>query len=172
MNQIPGSDVGFLGPSVALAVDSAGGIMIAYHAGDSPGAPQKMYIRDSADGLTWTERMEVSNGSFTVNNAFPGLAAGRTPGDFRLVWQDDRNGSTNAWNTWYRRTANGGRTWSQALRLSDLGEGAPYKTEAGYFFPYGDYLEIAVDGKGMTHVIWGEGLSYTGPGGSWYTRGR
>jgi len=52
------------------------------------------------------------------------------------------------------------------------GWGAPYKTEAGYFFPYGYYLEIAVDRKGMTHVIWGEGLSYIGPGGSWYTRGR
>ena len=49
--------------------------------------------------------------------------------------------------------------------------GAPYKTRAGYMFPYGDYLSLSVDGEGTNHVIWGEGASYNGPGGVWYTRG-
>jgi len=117
-------------------------------------------------------RSEVGNGSSTVNNGFPALVAGSTAGDFRLVFQDDRNGSTNAWNTWYRKTSNGGATWTAALRISDLGSGAPYKTASGYNFPYGDYLELAVDSAGQNHIIWGEGLSYTGPGGTWYTRGQ
>ena len=47
---------------------------------------------------------------------------------------------------------------------------APYKHPAGYTFPYGDYLSLSVDGDGANHVIWGEGASYDGPGGSWYTR--
>ena len=64
------------------------------------------------------------------------------------------------------------RSWSAAMRLSDLGSGASYKTAAGYAFPYGDYFEIAVDGTGRNHVIWAEGTSYDGPGGTWYTRGR
>jgi hypothetical protein len=157
---------GFLGPSAALAIDVAGKIAIAYHAGDTPGGAQKLYVRTSMDGVTWSERRELSNGSSTVNNAFPALAAGPAPGDFRLVWQDDRQGSTDAWNTWYRRTIDGGDTWSEALWLSDLVSGAPYRGSDGYQFPYGDYLEIAVNGVGTNYVIWGEGDSYAGPGGS------
>ena len=167
-----GCYLGFFGPSIGLAIDRAGQIMIAYNAGDTPGSPQKVYARTSTDGIHWSARQEISNGSAAVNNGFPALAAGRQPGDFRVVWQDDRNGSTTAWNTWYRRTTNGGATWSAPLRLSDLGSGAPYKSAAGYRFPYGDYFEIAVDAEGVNHIIWGEGPSYSGPGGSWYTRGK
>ena len=163
---------GFLGPSIALAIDGAGRIVIAYHAGDTAGASQKMYVRTSTDGTSWTARQEVSNGSSTVNNAFPAIASTTVNGDFRVTWQDDRNGSTNAWNTWYRRSTNGGTSWSAAIRISDLGSGAPYKSANGYKFPYGDYFEIATDSTGRNHIIWGEGDSYNGPGGTWYTRGQ
>ena len=168
----PGCYLGFFGPSAALAIDTAGKIMIAYNAGDVASAPQKMYVRTSTDGVHWSARWEVSNGSSAVNNAFPALASGPTAGDFRIAWQDDRNGSLTAWNTWYRRTTNGGRTWTAPVRVSDLGSGAPYKNSNGYAFPYGDYFEIAVDSTGTAHIIWGEGSSYTGPGGTWSTRGR
>jgi hypothetical protein len=167
-----GCYLGFLGPSAALAIDQAGKLMIAYNAGTVAGQPQKMWVRTSTDGVTWSSRAEVSNGVSTVNNAFPALAAGPTAGDFRLGWQDDRNGSTNAWNTWYRRTANGGTTWSTAVRLSDQGSGASYKNANGYTFPYGDYFEMDVDSSGTAHVLWGEGTSFNGPGGTWYTRGQ
>jgi hypothetical protein len=167
-----GCYLGFFGPSVALAIDSGGTIMIAYNAGDAAGQPQTLYLRTSSDGVTWSDRQVVSNGSPGVNNAFPALAAGPRHGDFRLAWQDDLLGSTNAWNTWYRRTRDGGATWSPAVRVSDLGSGASYKTPAGYAFPYGDYFEIAVDARGIVHMIWGEGASFTGPGGTWYSRSR
>jgi hypothetical protein len=52
------------------------------------------------------------------------------------------------------------------VRVSDQTEGAPYKTAAGYAFPYGDYFEIAVDADGRTHLIWGEDASYSGRGGN------
>jgi hypothetical protein len=163
---------GFLGPSAVLAIDKAGKIMLAYPSGATSGAPERMYVRTSTDGVTWTARQEISNGSATVNNGFPAVAAGPTAGDFRVTWQDDRNGSTTAWNTWYRKTTNGGSTWSAEVRLSDQGSVAPYKDVFGYRFPYGDYFEMAVDASGKNHVIWGEGISYTGPGGTWYTRGQ
>jgi len=166
-----GCYLGFFGPSAALAADAAGRLMLAYHAGDASGAPQRLYVRSSLDGLTWGPRVEVGAASGSVNHAFPALAAGPEPGDFRLAFQDDRNGSRNAWNTWYRRTTNAGASWSNPARISDLGAGAAYKSAAGYRFPYGDYFEIAVDGEGEAHAIWGEGQSYDGPGGSWYTRG-
>ena len=124
-----------------------------------------------ARGTSWSARQVVSSTNASFNSNFPALAAGPTANDFRLVFQDDRNGSTTAWNTWYRRTTNGGSTWSPEVRVSDLGSGAPYKSAAGYRFPYGDYFEVAVDRNGLNHFIWGEGISYTGPGGTWYTRG-
>jgi hypothetical protein len=167
----PGCYFGFLGPSAALAVDSAGAVIVAYNAGINAGDAQKMWVRTSPNGVNWSARTEISTGGSSINNGFPAVATGANPGDFRLVWQDDRNGATTAWNTWYRRTSNGGSTWSTAVRLSDLASGAPYKTSQGYKFPYGDYLELAVDSNGKNHVIWGEGDSYTGPGGTWYTSG-
>ena len=166
-----GCYLGFFGTSTVIAADSAGKLMIAYHANSAAGAPEQMYVRTSTDGVNWSARTQISDPSPSVNNAFPAIASGPTSNDFRVTWQDDRNGSTTAWNTWYRRTANGGSSWSTALRLSDEGTGAPYKTAAGYAFPYGDYFEMAVDSTGRNHVIWGEGASYDGPGGTWYTRG-
>jgi len=166
----PGCYLGFFGPSAVLAIDSGGTIMLAYNAGDIAGAPQRMWVRTSNDGVNWSERRKISNGAPAVNNAFPALAAGPRSGDFRLAWQDDRNGSATAWNTWYRRTADGGASWSEPVRVSDQPGGAPYKTAAGYAFPYGDYFEIAVDADGRTHLIWSEGASYSGRGGTWYTR--
>lgn len=170
-SSVPGCSFGFIGPSAAMAIDSSGRIMIEYHANDVAGAPQQMFIRTSVNGADWTPRKQVSSG-IGANSAFPALAAGNSIGDFRIAWQDDRNGTLTAWNTWFRRTHNGGVSWSPALRVSDSGSGAPYKTSAGYSFPYGDYFELAVGFHGRTHLIWGEGMSWNGPGGTWYTRSR
>jgi hypothetical protein len=166
----PGCYLGFFGPSAVLAIDAGGTIMLAYNAGDTPGLPQRMWVRTSGDGVGWSDRTEISSGSPWVNHAFPALATGPTAGDFRLSWQDDRLRSMIAWNTWYRRTTDGGDTWTEAQRVSDRPDGALYKTSDGYAFPYGDYFEIAVDPDGRTHLIWGEGAGYSGPGGTWYTR--
>jgi hypothetical protein len=76
----------------------------------------------------------------------------------------------DAWNVWYRRSTDGGLTWSAAVRLSDATGGAAYKTAAGFLEVYGDYGEIAITSAGKTIAIWGEGMSYTGPGGAWFNR--
>lgn len=162
---------GFLGPSIGLAADESGAVLAAYHVGDEPGDPQRLYTRYTADGLQWRPRRALSAARLE-HNAFPAVAAGPGRGDFRVVWQGNRDGRTDVWNTWYRRTTDGGRRWDVPQRLSDATTAAPYNSPNGYRFPYGDYLELAVDSDGSNHVIWGEGLSYYGPGGSWYTTGR
>jgi hypothetical protein len=68
-------------------------------------------------------------------------------------------------------TLDGGASWGAPVLLSDLDAGAPYKGPLGYDFVYGDYFEIAIDDAGTTHIIWGAGTNFIGPGGSWYTRG-
>lgn len=166
-----GCYLGFLGPSPGLAIDPNGKILIAYNAGNVAGGNERIYVRTSINGVNWSARQSISFGSGNVNNGFPVVEVGGAD-DFRVVWQDNRNGPPNIWNTWYRRSTNGGHTWSASVRLSDQNSGAPYKTAGGYYFPYGDYLEFAVDRNKKNYVIWGEGSSYDGPGGTWFTRGK
>ena len=164
---------GFFGSIAGVAVDSAGKVAVVYTASTTPGGPPQLFFRSSTNGgATWTPRLSLSGAPTTASHHSPAIAAGPVAGDFRVLWEDDRNGENNAWNAWYRTTANGGSTWSAAVRVSDLGSGAPYKSAAGHRFPYGDYLELTVDSAGVSQLIWGEGLSFTGPGGSWYTRGQ
>jgi hypothetical protein len=158
----------FLGPQANLSIDSAGKLLVAYSLGTVAGGPKALYVRTSTDGVTWSARQQLSGQG---DNGFPVVSHGPTAGDFRVAWQDNRNGA-NAYNTWYTRTTNGGSTWSTQVRLSDQGSGAPYKTAAGYAFPYGDYFQMATTASGVNYVIWGEGISYTGPGGTWYTKGQ
>ena len=170
-NSAAGCGYGFLSSTAGLAIDQSGKIMIVYHAGNFGKEPQPMWISTSTDGINWTRRVQVSQPNESASNGFPAIAAGPAAGDFRVVWQGNKNGNPRGWNTFYRKTSDGGATWSNTVRLSDRANGAPYKTSAGYFFPYGDYLSLSVDADGTNQVIWGEGASYDGPGGVWYTRG-
>ena len=56
------------------------------------------------------------------------------------------------------------------MRISDATGGAAYKTPQGFAEVYGDYGEIAITNEGRSIAVWGEGLSYTGPGGVWFNR--
>jgi hypothetical protein len=162
----------FLGPEIGLAIDVNGLVMISYNAGDVDGQPHTLWARTSSDGVVWSGRTEISSGIPGVSNGFPAMVASRTePGEFHVVWQDDSEGNMTAWNTWMVTTLDGGASWSEPALLSDLDAGAPYKGPLGYDFVYGDYFEVAIDGDDVTHVIWGAGTNYIGPGGSWYTRG-
>jgi hypothetical protein len=58
-------------------------------------------------------------------------------------------------------------------RVSEFVPEYAYKSATpkdGYAEPYGDYFEIDIDGHGKTQAIWGEGISYNGPGNVWFSR--
>jgi hypothetical protein len=150
----------------AIAVDRAGRYVVAFTANGHRGAPNSLYASRSSDGLRWSSPSPVATAG---NSTSPAIVAGPRAGDFRLVWQDDRNGR-HAWNTWFARSTNAGATWSAAVRLSDRGGGAAYKNPNGYAFPFGDYLGLAVDASGTDYVIWGEGAAVYHPGGTWWAR--
>jgi hypothetical protein len=89
------------------------------------------------------------------------------------MWYMQTAGGDNAdaWNVWYRSSTNGGRVWSSPVKLDDAspGGGNPaYINADGFAEIYGDYGEIAVTNTGKTFATWGEGFSYTGPGGTWF----
>jgi hypothetical protein len=151
----------------AVAADARGAIAFVYAQNHVRQGPNTLYVRRSSDGVTWGDATPIAT---VGNSTSPAIVAGPSPGDFRLVWQDNRNGA-HAWNTWYARSVDGGRTWSRDVRLSDRGSGAPYKKRIGYDWPFGDYLGLSVDSDGVNHVIWGEGSGVYVPGGTWFTRG-
>lgn len=165
--EIPGCYLGFLGPRASLAAAPDGELMLVYNAGAIAGGSQALWYRTSRDGAEWSERRPVVLPESGVSHAFPVIVAGGEPGRFHVFWQDDRGG---AWNTWQRRTDDGGASWVPRARLSWAGPPASYKQGDGYDFPYGDYFGAALDGGGRLHAIWGAGESWSGNGGAWYTR--
>ncbi len=162
-----GCPIDFYGPSALLAMDGSGRLVVMYQGASVPSGPQRVYVRHSSDGgMTWSKRTDIDGGPLGTNAAF-GAAVGSGTGDVRLWYQDDRNGAAG-WNTWFRSSVDGGESWSPEERLSNRPTGAPYKSSAGFAQPYGDYGEIAISNTGRTIAVWGEGASYTGPGGTWY----
>ena len=152
-----------------LSVDSAGKLLVAYTLSTTAGAPKGLYVRTSTDGATWSARQQLNA---LGDSGFPVVTHGPTAGDFRVAWQDNRNGAS-AYNTWYTRTSQRRRNLvDRGAAVRPREAGAPYKTAAGYAFPYGDYFEMETAPSGVNYVIWSEGTSYVGPGGSWYTRGQ
>ena len=159
----------FYGAQISLAIDRTGTVLAAYVANTSPRAPMALYAITSANGVSWSAPAALGAHGTKVGADFPKVAAGPRPGDFRVAWEDDGNGA-KAWNVWYRATVNRGSSWSPAVRVSNLGSGAPYKTSAGFRFPYGDYFGMTVDNHGTSDLTWSEGNSYNGPGSTWWAR--
>ncbi len=161
----------YYGAHATLAGDANGDLVIAYDGARVRNGAQFVYVRRSSDaGARWSGRVRLSPPGRSIIAAFP-AAAGAGDGDFRVWYMDDRNGP-RGWNVWLRRSTDGGRSWSDDVRLSDATSGTSYKHPRGFDQPYGDYGEVAVTSAGGTFAIWGEGESYAGPGGTWYNRTR
>jgi BNR repeat protein len=167
----------YWGAQMTLAVDDKDRVYVLYNASGAKFGKNRMFFARSSDGgATWSSRRDVSAAPSGSNNLFPAIVA-RGDGDVRIAWQDDRNGfdaggndPSARWNTYYRTSTNGGRSWSAETTLSQFVAGYSFKFPEGYLEPYGDYFELDVDGAGKTHALWGEGPSYAGPGNVWYAR--
>lgn len=170
----------YWGSQMALAVDGMDRVYVLYNVSAGKFAVNRMIFARSRDGgASWDLRQDVSQAPQGSNNLFPAMAA-RGNGDVRIAWQDDRNGFDTGdddpdarWNTYHRVTTDGGVTWSSEEQLSRFMDGYGYKRSEprdGYLEPYGDYFELDIDGAGRTHVLWGEGPSYRGPGNVWYSK--
>ena len=56
--------------------------------------------------------------------------------------------ASKRWNFLYRRSTDGGATWSPSVKISDASSGAGYKNANGFLEFYGDYGEIAITNQG------------------------
>ena len=160
----------FLGAQAVMASDAAGTLYALWNAGTVDKGPERIYFARSRDaGTTWSQKVDVSAAPQGVNHAFPAVVGGAA-GDVRISWMDARAGPL--WNTYYRSSNDGGLTWSAEVDVSTDVPGFSYIQPAGFGFPFGDYFEMDIDDRGNTHMIWGEGLNYLGPGSIWYAKGK
>jgi hypothetical protein len=157
----------YLGHS-GVSADAAGNLVFVYDGATAPGGKQFAFAKRSTDGgLTWSARTTLSA---TGEQATAPVVESRATGDVRVWFAQTNGGSHDAWNIWYRSSTNGGSTWTAPLLISDASSGADYKTAAGFAEFYGDYGEIAITSSGKSIGTWGEGFSWTGPGGTWFNR--
>ena len=160
----------YLGHS-AISADANGALIYLYDGATTTGGKQLIYAQRSTDrGVTWSNPTVIStNGEEAVNP----MVESRGSGDVRASWTETSGGgNVDAWNAWFRRSSDGGATWTAPVRISDATSGAPYKTASGFAEVYGDYGEMAITSTGQTIAAWGEGISYAGPGGVWINRER
>jgi hypothetical protein len=161
---------GYLGAQITMTSDAAGTLYALWNAGASDRTPGRIYFASSTTtGDTWSPRMNVSTMPTGVEHAFPALVAGDA-GDVRIAWMDTRH--SPQWNTIYRRSSNGGATWSAEHILSSYVPGYRYIRPNGFSFPFGDYFGMGIDAQGRTLAVWGEGLNFRSPGSIWYSKER
>ncbi len=153
---------------VALSADARGAFTIAYDAPTTDHGLQRIYVRRSADGRNWSNRVALSVDS---EHATAPMMESTGNGHVRLAYyQTAHGGDLDLWNVWFRSSDDGGATWSAPVKISDASGGAGYKKAAGFGEVYGDYGEMAITSAGKTIAAWGEGPSYVGPGGVWINR--
>ena len=162
----------------SVATDANGRLVFAYEGPSTDGGPQRSYVTISTDeGLTWGDATAVS---VTGEDSTQPRVVGTGNGDYRLWYMQTSDGDlmkpdgTHYWNVWYRNSIDGGVTWTAPLKISDAPAGsAPYihtdpSGDTAFDEIYGDYGEIAITSAGKTIGVWGEGISYFGPGGCWF----
>jgi BNR repeat-like domain len=158
----------FYAGQTSIVSDASGHLVFAYEGPTVAGGPQRVYVsRSSNSGRTWTQGVPLS---VAGENATQPRLASSGGGNVRIWYMQTADGDNpDAWNVWYRSSSNGGQSWSTPVKISDASAGAAaYINKDGFDEIYGDYGEIAVTNTGKTVATWGEGLSYTGPGGSWF----
>ena len=158
----------FYAGQTSVVSDASGHLVFAYEGPTVAEGPQRVYVsRSSIGGRTWSQGVPLS---VAGENATQPRLASSGGGNVRIWYMQTADGDNpDAWNVWYRSSSNGGQSWSTPVKISDASAGAAaYINEDGFDEIYGDYGEIAVTNTGKTVATWGEGLSYTGPGGSWF----
>ena len=152
----------------SVVSDAPGHLVFAYEGPTTTDGAQRIYVATSSDGgRTWSAGVALS---VARENATGPRLASFGGGDVRMWYMQTAGGDDpDAWNVWYRSSPDGGGTWSSPVKISDAPAGAAdYINRRGFDEIYGDYGEIAVTNTGKTFAAWGEGFSWTGPGGTWF----
>ncbi|MCL5611047.1 MAG: glycoside hydrolase [Chloroflexi bacterium] len=146
----------FLGAQMTMTSDATGALYALWNSGTTASGPKRIYLAKSTDGgNTRSAKQDVLTAARGVEHAFPAITATGS-GDVRIAWMDTRAASSGAidrWNVYYRKSTDGGNTWSSETDLSTYVNGFTYIFTDGFRFPFGDYFEMDIDERGTTHVV-------------------
>ena len=118
----------------ALAIDATDAIHLVWY-DDTPGNLEVYYKKTTNGGKTWspTDRLNWTSGS----SQRPVIAVDSTDA-VHLVWSDDTPGDDEIY---YKKSTNGGTSWSMAQRLTWTSGSSRYPA-------------MAIDADDAIHVVW------------------
>ncbi len=160
----------FLHRPFAVAADDRGDLVYLYDAATQDLGPQRIFARRSTDGgLTWTDRQRLSR--WSEHRDEPGGGVDRERGRASVVRGDGAQDTTPERLEHLVPVVVGRRPLVERAGEA-LGCEHGGRIQVGGRIPkiYGDYGEMAITSAGRTIAVWGEGFSWTGPGGAWFNR--
>jgi len=130
----------------AIGVDSSGYLYVVWR-DDTPGNSEIYYKKSTNGGTTWAANKRLTWNA--GNSVVPAIGINAS-GHLHVVWQDDTPGNPQVF---YKRSANGGVTWTANRRLSWVSNsaGAP---------------DIVIDSDSHIHIVWED--STPGNAGAYY----
>jgi hypothetical protein len=111
--------------------------LLVFWSDNTPGNYEIYCIKSMDGGATWAKSQRLT---WTSGDSWWPAAALETSADWHLVWYDNTPGNDEIY---YRRSKDGGATWSAIIRLT---------TNTGL----SEYPDIAVDLSGSLHVVWSD----------------
>jgi hypothetical protein len=132
----------------AVAVNASGHIHVVWQ-DKTPGNYEIYYKKSTDGGASWTANVKLTTNTGASKN--PAIAVDNS-GYLHVVWQDDTPGNAEIY---YRKSTNGGATWSTAARLTSTAGAS-------------ECPAAAVDSAGHIHVVWQD--STTGNAEIYYKR--
>ena len=117
-----------------ISVDSSNNIHVVWY-DETPGNFEIYYRRSTNGGVGWSA---VKRFTWTSGDSFDPVVATGSVGNVHVVWYDETPGN---FEIYYKRSTNGGISWSAAKRLT--------------WFSGNSYAPvIAADSGGNIHLVW------------------
>ena len=150
----------------SVASDAPGHLVFAYEGPTTDLGPQRV-----TSPLRWTPAGHEHGHAALGLRAERDRPAARGAGDgSALVHADRRRRMIRTRGTSGTAAPRTAADLVGAMKIFDAPAGAAgYVGPSGFAEVYGDYGEIGVTSAGKTFATWGEGFSYTGPGGTWFS---
>jgi len=135
----------------AVAIDSSSTIHVVWR-DDTPGNAEIYYKGSTDGGTTWSavKRLTWTSGE----SLYPAIGIDSMDA-IHVVWHDDTPGNREIY---YKRSQDGGETWSGSQRLT-------------WALSWSVYADIAIDSSNAIHVLWEDYREGTGNGEIFYKRG-
>ena len=121
-----------------------GGKFYLVYEGNPDDSEKDIYLKTSEDALTWSERIEISDGLPGTIQRFPKMVIRGDPNspDIYVAWQDDRSGT--GVQIRIATSNDGGMAWSNSTLVKD--------TPEAVFVP----IDLALDENGIIYMSWNE----------------